>query len=195
MPIPPFDPVDCVLPPHLGDPRVGEQLSPYLAGIEEVCIRFGTSERRIKILSGFLRLREDLLGCGVRGFQWLGGSFMEDVEWRKDCPPNDVDVVTFATDPASEEETASLVREQPWLLDQPGIKSRFDVDHYLVPGYLTVEKLVERSRYWCGLFSHRRDSLWKGMVQVPLRPDEEEVRAQTALTHPARAVLQQEDLS
>jgi hypothetical protein len=42
------------------------------------------------------------------------------------------------------------------------------------------EWLVTQTRYWYGLFSHRRaDALWKGMLQLPLDSDDE--LARTAL--------------
>ena len=77
MPIPNFD-HNQVLPPHLGDPRVRSQLSPYPATSEEVCRKFATSDERGEILRGWLQFRQRLLALGVTdGFQWLDGSFLE----------------------------------------------------------------------------------------------------------------------
>jgi hypothetical protein len=30
--------------------------------------------------------------------------------------------------------------------------------------------LVNQTKYWFGLFSHKRNGVWKGMLQVPLCP-------------------------
>src|SRR4051812_6073428 len=80
MPIPHFDGILNILPPHLGDPRQIGDLSPYICSVAEFCDRFGTSARRVEILNGLLDLREALFGLGVSGFQWFGGSFVEDIE-------------------------------------------------------------------------------------------------------------------
>jgi hypothetical protein len=40
------------------------------------------------------------------------------------------------------------------------------------------EWLVTQTRYWYGLFSHRRgDALWKGMLQLPLESDDDAATA------------------
>ena len=177
MPIPPFDPIECILPPHLGDPRDDAQLSPYRSEIVEVCQRFGTTPRRVEILRGFLGLRARLLGAGVEGFQWLGGSFLEDVEWREGRDPGDVDVVTTTMSPATREEAALVVQSDPTLLDQTSVKQRHQVDHFLLPAYLGPEAFADRAAYWIGLFSHRRDSIWKGMLRIPLTVGDGDARA------------------
>ena len=52
------------------------------------------------ILDGFLRFRELLTQAGfVSGFQWVDGSFLENVEMLENRPPNDLDVVTFYIPP------------------------------------------------------------------------------------------------
>src|SRR5258707_13269006 len=95
MPIPPFD-SNSVLPPHLGDPRLSNEISPYPCSSLELCDRFATSPDRVRILDGFLRLRALLRDHGMTdGFQWVDGSFLEDVENAEHRPPGDIDVVTF----------------------------------------------------------------------------------------------------
>lgn len=40
------------------------------------------------------------------------------------------------------------------------------------------EWLVTQTRYWYGLYSHRRgDALWKGILQLPLNSDDVAARA------------------
>jgi hypothetical protein len=53
MPIPAFDGILNVLPPHLGDPRNPADHSPYPCTRLELCGRFGTSAERRTILTGF----------------------------------------------------------------------------------------------------------------------------------------------
>jgi len=70
--------------------------SPYVVGLLDVVERFATTPERIRILDGLLRFRADLHQTGiVSGFQWLDGSFMEQVEILEHRPPRDLDVVNF----------------------------------------------------------------------------------------------------
>lgn len=100
MPIPAFDGILNVLPPHLGTNGKVEHLSPYECIMQEVCERFATSSQRIGILRGFVALRQELWSLNLRGFQWMDGSFVEDIEVQENRSPGDIDVVTFfdATD-------------------------------------------------------------------------------------------------
>ena len=79
MPIPAFDSILNVLPPHLGDPRQPTELSPFPCTVAELCDRFTTTAKRKQIFEGFLNLRAELFALGIRGFQWLDGSFLEGV--------------------------------------------------------------------------------------------------------------------
>lgn len=166
MPIPDFD-HNGVLPPHLGLPSEQSQLSPYPATVLEVCEKFGATSERRKILNGWLDLRQALRQLGyVSGFQWLDGSFMEDVEGRRGSAPNDVDVVSFLLPAVAHNPDPNLIQI---LANHAAAKQRYKVDHFVVilawPGHV----IVEQSRYWCGLFSHRRtDGVWKGMLKVDL---------------------------
>lgn len=71
------------------------QLSPYPCTTLDLCQRLGTTPERRAILGKFLDFRERLHGEGLtNGFQWLDGSFLEDVETRENRPPKDLDLVT-----------------------------------------------------------------------------------------------------
>jgi hypothetical protein len=165
MPIPDFD-HNGVLPPHLGLPTERSQLSPYPVTALEVCEKFGTTPERRLILSGWLELRKSLRQVGfVSGFQWLDGSFMEDVENRRGSAPNDIDVVSFLSNTIPQNQNLISL-----LANHTAVKQRYKTDHFVVmlawPGHV----VVEQSRYWCGLFSHRRvDGIWKGMLKVDLQ--------------------------
>ncbi len=181
MPIPPFDPIYNALPPHLGDPRKRTDMSPYPATVTEICQRFGTSPERTAILHGFLALREELLSRGIAGFQWIDGSFLEEIELTEGRPPGDIDVVTFVEVPHdSAALTAQLIGTVD-LLDRDWVKSHFKVDHFVVPLCSRPRLIVSSTRYWFGLFSHRRDGLWKGMLEVSLQDINEDTVAKSFL--------------
>lgn len=91
-----------VLPPFIGDgPTAASDISPYRGSMLEVTQRFASLPGRRRLIEGLLNYRADLAALGfVRGFQWLDGSFAEDVEAHEQRPPNDIDIVTFAFSPA-----------------------------------------------------------------------------------------------
>jgi hypothetical protein len=65
--------------------------------MSEVVLRYGVTAERAAILTGLLDYRAALRNVGIMdGFQWLDGSFVEDVEAIRSRPPSDIDVVTFA---------------------------------------------------------------------------------------------------
>jgi hypothetical protein len=167
MPIPPFDHAG-VLPPHIGDAIAPGQRSPYASTMEDVVDRFATSEDRRAILHGLLDYRNALrteLGIDS-GVQWLDGSFVEDVERNEARPPGDVDVLTIASFPA----LSGLDVKQRELLASDRTKARFRCDAYpLDLGRIgSLEQLLAHVTYWFGLFSHRRDGRWKGLLAVAL---------------------------
>jgi hypothetical protein len=168
MSIPDFDGILNVLPPHLGDPRQPADLSPYVCTVEELCQRFSFSSARRGILNGFLNLRKKLRDLGIQGFQWLDGSFVEDIETQEDRPPDDIDVVTFAAEPHTSAAVGQIIRFNPDLWDPPASKATYHVDHYLVSLCSRPETIVDNARYWYGLFSHRRDCTWKGMLRIEI---------------------------
>lgn len=93
-PIPAFD-HNLVLPPHRGDPRLRGDLSPYACTTVDLCERFANSPERGAILKGLLAFRKRLRGEGLKaGYQWLDGSFLEDIETSESRPPNDLDLLT-----------------------------------------------------------------------------------------------------
>src|SRR5262249_157768 len=131
VPIPPFD-ANLVLPPHLGDPTEPADLSPYPCTILEVCQRFTTSRDRAAILQGLLQLRAVLgQAAFTDGFQWLAGSFIEDIEKSAARSPNDVDVITFYDGLNLGQLNAAMVAF-PVLYDPNQIKATYRVDHFFV---------------------------------------------------------------
>jgi hypothetical protein len=145
----------------------------------ELVARFGGSPERKAILMGLLAYRQTLRDRGLHeGFQWIDGSFVENVEVGRGRPPADVDVVTFARRPAAMKDDApwrTFVMGSPELFDPRVTKKRYLCDAYFVDLDKRSEIVVEDTRYWFGLFSHQRDtSLWKGMLKVPLCSDDDQ---------------------
>jgi hypothetical protein len=169
MPIPPFS-IDGVLPPYVGASGPAgalRDMTPYLVTAVEVVSTLGTSPKRKEILSKWIAHRMALRAIGFqRGFQWLDGSFVETKE------PSDLDVVTFLHRPASAANPAALtalINANTHIFDRAQAKSNYMLDAFFVDLNGSPETIVSVSRYYLGLFSHRRlDDLWKGMLQVRL---------------------------
>ena len=178
MPIPSFT-IDGTLPPFVGPDGPGgapEDLSPYATTAAEVVTTLATSATRRTILKGWLEHRAALRGIGFdRGFQWLDGSFVEDKQ------PQDLDIVSFFYRPPGIHDgkmLARLMQANIGLFARPQVKATYSLDFFPVDLNGTPEALVSLTRYWLGLFSHRReDSLWKGMLQVRLEDEADDTAA------------------
>jgi hypothetical protein len=169
VPIPPWN-ADGVLPPINADDPTSLKRSPYLVSLVDLVTRFGITPERCRILNGLVRLRAALHAAGfICGFQWLDGSFLEDVERQDSRAPRDIDVVTFVDIPP--EFTMENVPAR--LLDHDAVKTEYHVDHYLHELSLPIRELVAWAAYWYGVWSHRRTRLWKGYLQIELDPAED----------------------
>jgi hypothetical protein len=145
--------------------------SPYQVGLDEFVDMFAISQERADILHGLFDYREALHQAGlVTGFQWLDGSFLENIEDVEGRPPNDIDVVTFFTPPAGQTQ-ATLLPVIGHLFDPIQTKPTFRVDAYPFDiSAVMTEKTIRMTAYWYSMWSHRRDGLWKGFAQVDLSP-------------------------
>ena len=164
-----------VLPPiRPNAPGSSPDRSPYVVDLAVLFDRFTTSPERMAILDGLLRFRADLHAAGITsGFQWLDGSFLEQVEALEGRPPRDMDVVTFLALPQGLDQR-SLVQQHGTLFDQKHVKATYAMDAYFaVLGQPTDHWQVKNIAYWYSLWSHRRDGLWKGFVQVDLDPSQD----------------------
>lgn len=134
-------------------------------------MRFSTSPERQAILRGFLTYRQALHQMGINsGFQWLDGSFMENVELLEKRQPRDIDVVTFLYTPENFAPSAGDLT----VFDKSFAKSQYKVDAYLVElNEISPAQLVEQSAYWYSVWSHRRNHVWKGFLQIDLHPAED----------------------
>jgi len=161
--LPPIDPLAPVSGPR----------SPYRSSMDDVILRFGTSTPRREILDGWLNYRKSLHSAGiVDGFQWIDGSFLEDIEMTQSRPPNDIDCVTFYRLPFGVSDQ-DLIESEPELFVNPQVKARFKVDAYTTNLGLPANLLVSQSCYWYSVWSHRRDLNWKGFVEVDLNPSDD----------------------
>ncbi|HDZ3733793.1 TPA: hypothetical protein RSW61_005486 [Vibrio harveyi] len=169
-----------VLPPFVGDgPTKPATQAPYKVSLEAFVEHFATSKERTEILVGFLQYRSKLKSLGVtNGFQWLDGSFVENVEKTRGRAPNDIDLVTFAHRPTgfSLEDWRGFVQSNLDLFSPQMAKASYKCDAYFVDLDLPSKAIVSNTKYWFGLFSHQREtSLWKGMLEVALSYNETEV--------------------
>lgn len=167
-----------VLPPiNSADPTSSDR-SPYRVSLIDFVLRFGNTESRQEIITGFLNFRSALQASGlVSGFQWIDGSFVESIEMIEERAPRDIDVVTFYYLPEGKDQE-TLIQAAPRLFDPPATKEDYRVDAYFVQLNTDIpEPLVAQSAYWNGFWSHRRDGQWKGYLQIDLSPaDDQEAK-------------------
>jgi hypothetical protein len=166
--------ISGLLPPYVGsDPTVPHLTSPYPTTMDVLTQHFATSPKRVEILRGFLGFRQALSNLGISdGFQWLNGSFSEHIEMREQRDPRDLDLVTFFRRPPGVRDDAAFAdffTANKDLFTATYTKQQFCCDAYFVDLDLDPVSVVSQTRYWHGLFSHRRASgEWKGMIELPL---------------------------
>jgi hypothetical protein len=170
-----------VLPPYLpgSDPGAGPAfISPYETDMVELVTRFGTTPERQDLIRGLLKMRKQLLAVGVvSGFQWLDGSFSEEIEITEGRSPKDIDVVTYAEIP-TEINRSILISSCSYLFDPEEAKKSFGCHAFFVDMNLSSEMIHAHTCYWLSLFSHKRETnLWKGMLRVDLLSNDEEAIA------------------
>lgn len=172
--IPPWSSQGLIPPINELHPTAAER-SPYTVSLIDFVLRFGQSAGRRIVLDGFLRYRAALHGAGLtQGFQWLDGSFLEHVELLENRVPNDIDVVTFYSLPASKTQK-DLLEQTPDVFNHSALKADFHVDAYVVHLGSGADLLIKKATYWYSMWSHRRTSTWKGYVQIDLAPKEDAI--------------------
>ncbi len=167
VPIPAWNAEGLISPIDVTNPSSPNR-APYSVSLTDLVMRFSSSAERTAILLGFLDYRAELHTAGLQsGFQWLDGSFMENIETSyRNRPPRDVDVVTFYRLPAGLTQVA-LASLRPDLFPATAaghdtLRARFCVDAYTQDLGTASERLVNRSTYWYSMWSHQRVSLrWK----------------------------------
>ena len=165
-----------MLPPIHPDTPKGQEHNqfyrpPYYAPLVDFVTRFATTRERVDLMERFLDYRAALHRVGIsQGFQWIDGSFVEDIEQGpRRRPPEDIDVVTFFY------RDESAIEDRQDLFDADITKENFDVDGYGIElgvplGVITAIDIG----YFYGMWSHRRDDhTGKGFIQVDLDPEED----------------------
>jgi len=178
--IPDFD-SSGVLPPFLnGTPTDPANQAPYKVKLSDFVTHFATSPERIKILNGFIDYRSKLKDIGVTdGFQWVDGSFVENVELTRGRAPSDIDIVTFANTPAfkTRNDQLTFISSNEDIFKPIISKQKFMCDAYFVNLKAQPKFLVSQTKYWFGLFSHQKaTSIWKGMIEIDLSCVENEAK-------------------
>lgn len=150
--------------------------SPYKVSLSSIVNRFASTTWRCTLLDGLLRYRAGLQALGyVEGFQWIGGSFLEDAEWHNKVP-GDIDVVTFYYEPQHRPygpADAKLFR------DRRGIRAGYNLDALAVSlDGQPLEDLADAAAYWSSIWGHRRVTFaWKGFLQVTMNPVDDSIAA------------------
>jgi hypothetical protein len=177
--------VSGVLPPYLGAPTSAIHMAPYPTALPLVVERFAFSPKRIEILQGLLSYRQELAQLGiVDGFQWLTGSILENIENLESRDPNDIDIVTFfrrpigAKDPIAWMHFGNINRQS---FSPQRNKMIFKCDTQYIDLDASSEDVANLTRFWFGLFSHRRNDQWKGMLTIPLLTSTDDAIAQEML--------------
>lgn len=173
-----------VLPPFLDNPdgpATRSAMAPYIGSMVDLAERFGRTPERKAIIAGMVAYRVRLKSLGItQGFQWVDGSFVEDVEKIKSRPPADVDFVTFAYRPShvtTEIDWRTFVDANRVLFDRRESKKHFLSDAFFVDLNAAPHVVADNARYWFGLFSHQRDTYqWKGSLRIDLSDDENSLK-------------------
>ena len=176
MNIPEWD-INKVLPPIHPETPEGQEhdilyRAPYAAPLAEIIDRFATTLQRADLIEKFLGYRAALHQAGItEGFQWINGSFVENIEESpRKRSPDDIDVVTFYF----RDESASPNYED--LFNPRITKQNFNVDAYGIELDQPLDVATATTiGHLHSLWSHRRfNNVWKGFIQTDLDPTEDD---------------------
>lgn len=157
--------------PPIGTSPTSRDRSPYKISLLDFYKRFAAiSPERKSLLNGLIDFRSELHSLGItEGFQWIDGSFLEDIEKIENRPPNDIDTVIFV----EQYNTDNIEAVYSFFNDKDNIRTRFNVDSYHVwMNELSPRQLIDTSLYWYSMWSHTRNQQWKGFVQIDLNTAE-----------------------
>jgi len=165
---------DGFIPPISQDPKSKDR-SPYQIDLVDFIVKYCVTEQREDILKGFLGYRKELHDIGfTKGFQWINGSFMEDIERIENRSPNDIDVVTFFDLTDIDQNVISNLKQE--LFDNEYVKQTFFVDSYYVQLDNTLPRhLIRNANYWYSMWSHRRSGQWKGYIELDLAKENDHI--------------------
>ena len=165
-PIPPWNDKGLLPTPSL---QAGQGGYPFITTLDQIVERFAHTTVRRQLVTNLLDYRRDLRDVGiVQGFQWINGSFVEDIGNLQNRSPADVDVVTFFDLPSGVSRQ-EIQGRNPLIFSRELIKARYDIDAFYVDlNYISRCELVEDTAYWMHLWSHTRTEQMKGFVEVDL---------------------------
>lgn len=171
MLIPDWNEKGLISPVQEGAPGHSSKRSPYSVDLVSFVNRFAISEERCRIVEGFLKYRKALHNIGmIKGFQWLDGSFLENIEQNENRAPKDIDIVTFFEIP-SDANQKKLASSHPDIFISSKAKEKYFVDTYFFEIGKPITAIdVKLISYWYSMWSHRRDDVWKGFIQIDLSP-------------------------
>jgi hypothetical protein len=142
----------------------------------EMAKALGTSAERAKLLRGLIKYRALMLALGLKGAQWVDGSFCEDIEAKEKRPPADIDIVTLLIRPIPLQDKtawATAVSNNPVIFDATVAKATCGCHPFFVDIGMPAAYIFPQLIYYFGLFTHQRLSyLWKGLIQIPLVSDD-----------------------
>jgi hypothetical protein len=157
-------------------------MSPYNVPLTELVLRLGSTPTRRSLLMGLLDYRVACHRIGMRdGFQWVNGSFVECASPQDGGEPSDIDVVTFFHVPTGETQE-SLLQADASLFDFRESKAKYKIDGYFVGLDNDLQYLVRTITYWNSLWSHTRQDVRKGYLQIALS-DDNDVVARTVIRY------------
>lgn len=147
----------------------------------EIAERFGTTAERKRLLLNFLDFRQKIRDAGMmKAFQWVDGSFVEDVENGLGRPPKDIDVFTvcwgykdFFFD--------QFVLTFPEFSDRAAVKRKYNVDHLFLDADHDRLLTIDFTRFVTQLFSHNRNQVWKGILKIDVDTPNEDAIARKML--------------
>lgn len=160
-----------ILPPYIGetgDERIKGHLSPYKCDTLELCIRFGTSKERVEILKKLILFRNKMNDENIQyGFQWLYGSFSENIEVTQNRSPEDLDLMTFYRG-FTIEELEGLKKSFPDFFSYKKSKKKYALDHTSFFIGVSPEFTIDILSNSMQLCTHTRSGIWKGIVRIEI---------------------------
>lgn len=174
---PPLEP-SGVLPPYTpgAQPTDSLNISPYSTTLLEIAAYFGTTQPRIDLIRGLVDYRSAMRKLGFQVFyQWIDGSFTEDVETLRGRPPGDIDIVTFGFFPqnTTAHDKPAIMAANPDLFVPSASKLKYKCDAYFIDLGTFPLFVAEQTYFYHQLFSHQRiTGRWKGMLKIPFLDDD-----------------------
>ena len=182
MPIPPFD-MRGLMPAFLGSDETTVDRSPYWTTMSELATVLGTTPHRRQLLRNLIGYRALIATDAYQaGFQFIDGSFVENIEATASRSPGDIDVFSILHAPAKyhgPHPSWGSSGVHFWfneIVDRAKNKHRFSLDTYAVLfEELNPIQFIQYVIYWYSLFSHQKVTLaWKGFAALQLDPADDQ---------------------